>query len=119
MKNIAILEGSEDGVIMFKDNGIVEFINSTAAEIFDVSKDQILGKHIGRIIPIEIVKDNGDSKVYYNGEGKFLPITLRTEITLQDKNGDELSLLVTASEGKVESDTTFAFFIQKISVELF
>lgn len=118
-KNIAILEGSEDGVIMFKDNGVVEFINSTAAEIFDVSKDQILGKHIGRIIPIEIVKDNGDSKVYYNGEGKFLPITLRTEITLQDKNGDELSLLVTASKGKVESDTTFAFFIQKISVELF
>lgn len=118
-KNLAILEGSEDGVIMFKEDGTVEFINSTAAELFDVNKDEMLGKQIGGLLPIEIVKNNGERKVYYQGDGQFLPITLRTEISLQDHKGDELSLLVTASEGKVEEDTTFAFFIQKISVELF
>jgi len=118
-KNIAILEGSEDGVIMFKENGIIEFINSTASDLFNVNKNQMLGKQIGNLLPIEIVKDEGESKVYYTGKGQFLPITLRTEITLEDDKGDELSLLVTTSEGKVESDVTFAFFIQRISVELF
>lgn len=119
LKNIAILEGCEDGIIMFKGNGIVEFINSAASELFDVNEDHILGKRIENLIPIEIVEDNGQSKVYYTGGGQFLPITLRAEITLQDSNGNELSLLVTTSEGRIGNDVTFAFFIQKISVELF
>ncbi len=119
MKNIAILEGSEDGVIMFKGSGIIEFINSTASELFSVDKNLALGKNINKLLAVEIVQDKEGDKVYFTGNDQHLPITLRTEILLEDKNGEELSLLVTLSKGKVDNDVTFAFFIQKISVELF
>lgn len=122
MKNIAILEGSEDGVIMFKGTGAIEFINSTAAELFCVDKIKMLGKKIGELIPTEIVQDKEGDRVYFTGimgNDQRLPITLRTEILMEDIHGDELSLLVTLSKGKVDNDVTFAFFIQKISVELF
>lgn len=119
MKNIAILEGSKDGVIMFKGNGTIEFINSTATELFNVNKNLMLGKNINKLISVEIVQDKEGDKVFFTHDGQHLPITLRTEILLEDKNGEELSLLVTLSKGKVDNDITFAFFIQKISVELF
>ena len=119
MKNLAILEGNEDAVIMFRENGTIEFINSSAGELFGVDRKDIIGRQIDSIIPVEIINQNGSSQVFFTGNHNLTPITLRTEINMEDKYGEELSLLVTASNGEVEDETTFAFFIQRISVELF
>ena len=107
------------GILLIKGNGVIEFINSTASELFEVDKNEMIGKHIQKLIDVTIVQDKEDDKVYYTGNGARLPITLRTEILMEDKQGEELSLLITLSKGEVENDITFAFFIQKISVELF
>lgn len=119
LKNLAILEGNEDAVIMFRENGAIEFINSSAGELFGIDKERIIGKQIESLIPVKVIHQGGGAQVFFTGNGSLIPISLRTEITMEDTKGEELSLLITASNGKVEDETTFAFFIQRISVELF
>ncbi len=118
-KNIAILEGCEDGVITFKSNGIIDFFNKAAEDIWRVPREKTLGKHIRAFIPVEIMDSVDIPKVIYVGEGNSKTIDSRTEISVFDANGQEISVLATLSIGKLEEEATFAFFIQKISVEFF
>lgn len=119
-KNLAILEGCEDGVVMFNNKGVVEFTNSALEEILGQKKRHLVKNNISEILPVLMQKDDEDVfNMYYNTEGQNKLIGTRTEINMLDGNENELSLLVTFSKGKVGKDVTFAFFIQKISVELF
>ncbi len=118
-KNIAILEGCEDGVITFKTNGIIDFFNKAAEDIWQIPREKALGKHIRAFIPVEITDSVDTAKVIYVGEGNSKTIDSRTELSIFDANGQEISVLTTLSVGKLEEESTFAFFIQRISVELF
>ncbi|WP_296703281.1 GAF domain-containing protein [Algoriphagus sp.] len=119
LKNIAILEGCVDGVVIFKEDGIVDFFNKSAEEIWSVSREDIIGKSINKLLPLEFRNEQDNSCIYYTGGGQYKEITVRTEITSYDQNGNENSLLVTSSQGSVKGVKTYAFFVQTITVELF
>lgn len=118
-KNIAVLEGCVDGVISFDQNGIIEYFNHSAEEIWGIQRESVLGKPITTLMPIEIVtKDNNITATYINN-GTSKDIHVRTEISFSDLNGNTIDLLATLTRAKVENQTTFTIFAQKISVDLF
>ena len=118
-KNIAILEGCEDGVVTFKSDGIIDFVNRAAEETWELPKEEIQGKHIKTLMPVEIDKDDNVYRVYDKDNGSVQNLDTRTEIKIYNSNKEEISVLATLSEGRVNDESTFAFFIQRISVEFF
>ncbi len=118
-KNIAILEGSVDAVIMFNSRGEIEFFNKAAEEIWQQGREQVLGKKIGTLLPVELYSLQEGYQVNYVDCGVRKPVDVRTEVNCQSQSGEEMSLLLTLSQAKVGNEYTFALFIQSISVELF
>lgn len=117
-KNIAILEGCVDGVITFGSNGEIYFVNQAAEEIWNVNRKEVIGNHIRKLLPIEFSKE-GKILVYSTENGQARAIETRTEVNVFDNEGNEVSVLVTLSEGQLGNEITYAFFIQPITVELF
>jgi PAS domain S-box-containing protein len=118
-KNIAVLEGCVDGVISFNQNGNIEYFNHSAEEIWGVQRESVIGKHIGTIIPIEILTEDDKITANYSNNGSSKEIQIRTEIAFSDLNNNKIDILATLTRAKVENETTFTIFAQKISVDLF
>lgn len=118
-KNIAILEGCEDGVVMFDRTGKVEFFNKAAEDIWQTSREEVLGNNIQRLVPVVLPHETEDKTVLYASNGILKPIDVRTEISIGTFQGGDTSVLVTLAKGETKQQVTYAFFVQRISVELF
>jgi PAS domain S-box-containing protein len=116
-KNEAILEGCMDAVISFSQDGVIVFFNRAAEEVFGTSRQEISGKDIRNLLDIQITMDPDGTARVVNATGT--EVSLRTEINTTDKKGEDLSLLLTATKVKVESQYLFTLFAQRVSVELF
>lgn len=116
-KNTAILETCADGVIVFNEHGVVEFFNDASEDIWQINRDDVIGKEVSEIA--DLVIDHKDHKVFYQlGETK-IPIGVRTEINVKDSTGEEIPVLMTISVNHIGSTYIYAAFIQSIAVELF
>jgi PAS domain S-box-containing protein len=117
-KNQAILEGCVDGVISFNEHGIVSFINQAGVEIFGYQKTEMLGKTITNFIDLQITDNQYDTdKFLVTPQGAT--ISIRTELNVRDKSGNDISVLLTATKVVLEDEFLFTLFAQKISVDLF
>jgi PAS domain S-box-containing protein len=118
-KNIAVLEGCVDGVISFNQEGIIEYFNHAAEEIWGIQREDVLRKPISSIIPIVVATKDNNLTAYYSNNGSTNEIYVRTEISFADLNGTSIDLLATLTKAKVGNEITFTIFAQKISVDLF
>lgn len=119
-KNEAILEASADGLITFDQNGNIELFNQAAEDIWQSSRDEVIGNSIIKLMPLEIDLDIEGSAVYFVQEdGKKIPLAVRTEVSVLDSFGDDVPVLVTISKSKIGDEMYFALFVQSIAVELF
>jgi len=118
-KNIAVLEGCVDGVISFNQNGNIEYFNQAAEEIWGIQREDVIGKPITTLLPIELATKDNTLNAYYSNNGTSKEIHIRTEISFADVNGNSIDLLATLTKARVDNETTFTIFAQKISVDLF
>lgn len=118
-KNMAVLEGCVDGVISFGQDGKIVYFNHSAEEIWGIQRENVLGKPVSSIIPLDIKTKDGKLTAYYSSNGTGKEIQVRTEISLTHSNGNTIDLLVTLTRAKVENEFTFTIFAQNISVDLF
>ncbi len=118
-KNGAILEGCVDGVISFDVEGKIGYFNKAAEEIWEVSRQDAMGKHIRDFIPVEILIVDGELLVYYAKNGGRKILDARTEVPVIGRSGQEMEVLLTLTRVKVEGTYTFTAFAQKVAVELF
>ncbi len=118
-KNIAVLEGCVDGVISFNQDGIVEYFNKSAEEIWGVQRQDIIGKNINEVIPMKLEVVDNNLIAYFANIGEVKEIGVRTEVTWQDAKSKDYDLLLTLTRAKVENNTTLTIFAQQISIDLF
>lgn len=118
IRNEKTLEGFLDAIITTDQDGIVQFYNRAAEELFGVSKDEILDQSIRILFPTETT-DNDPFLASYVDPEKSAIVGERREITVLKKDGEELNLLMLLTEAKVGREYTITAFIQNISVDLF
>ncbi len=118
IRNEKTLEGFLDAIITTDQDGIVQFYNRAAEELFGVSKDEILDQSIRFLFPTETT-DNDPFLASYVDPEKSAIVGERREITVLKKDGEELNLLMLLTEAKVGREYTITAFIQNISVDLF
>ena len=70
-------------------------------------------------MPIELAAKDNVINAYYSNNGTSKEIHIRTEVSFADINGNTIDLLATLTRARVENETTFTIFAQKISVDLF
>jgi len=118
-KNSTILEGCVEGIITFDQDGVIDHLNKAAEEIIGCEKEQLLGKNIDIIIDLKLEKEKDGFGAYYqNGETKRLNNS-KSEINIKTIEGNEVSVLLTLNDIKLNNGCTFAAFLQNIEVELF
>jgi PAS domain S-box-containing protein len=115
-KNIAIMEGSVDGVITFNQHGDIEFFNKAAEEIWELSREAVLGNHISGYLPL-VVENKGSEIEAYSTSGELIGI--RKELNVANQSGEEIPVLCSVSRTKINNEFFFTAYIQSIAVELF
>lgn len=118
IRNEKTLEGFLDAIITTDQDGIVQFYNKASEELFGITKNEILGQSIRILFPVE-TSDNDPFLASYLDPEKPTIVGERREITVSNKDGEELNLLMLLTEAKVGREYTITAFIQNISVDLF
>lgn len=112
------LEGFLDAIITTDQDGIVQFYNHAAEELFGMSKGEILGQSIRILFPPDAT-DKDEFLASYLDPEKQAIVGERREISFTKKDGEELSVLMLLTEAKVGREHTITAFVQNISVDLF
>jgi PAS domain S-box-containing protein len=115
-KNLAILETCMDAVISFNIDGTIEFCNRAGEEMLGYSRQELASRSIYSTLNLHL-SFRGEEPVLLSKTGT--QITTRSEVNTKGRNGEELSLLLTASLIKLKRKSMFTLFAQKISVDLF
>ncbi|MCP4521999.1 MAG: GAF domain-containing protein [Cytophagales bacterium] len=118
-KNEAILEASADGLITFNQNGQIELFNKAAEDIWQTSRDEVIGQSITKLMPLQIDLSVEGSAVYFAQDEQKIALDVRTEVSVDDSFGNEVPVLITISKSKIGDEMYFALFVQSIAVELF
>ncbi len=117
--NEKTLEGALDAIVTVDSKGIVQFFNRAAEELWIIEKGQVMGKSVRELLPPSM-KDTTDQRIRdyltKEAEGWF---RVRREVTITDKTGEEVPVLITIANAQVGSEQTFTAFIQNVSIELF
>jgi PAS domain S-box-containing protein len=117
--NEKTLEGTLDAIVTINQKGVVEFFNKAAEELWEVSKEEILGQEIIKILP-EDYSEKGDNYMgnYFKYSKKPL-LRQRIEVFIISRNGEKVPVLITLSEARMGFRYSLTAFIQNIEVELF
>ncbi|WP_051068782.1 PAS domain-containing protein [Cesiribacter andamanensis] len=118
-KNEAILEGCVDGVVSFGEDGVIDFFNKAAEDIWQGTRQQIIGRSIREFIPLQIVYQSHEPQAFYLKDGVQRCLDIRTEVPITGMGGHELEALLTLTRVRVNGAYMFTAFVQKVAVELF
>ncbi len=118
-KNVAVLEGCVDGVVCFNQDGIVEYFNNAAEDIWGVEREKVIGKPLINTIPISLEQKENNLVAMFINNGSTKEVGVRTEVSWKDENSKEYDLLMTLTRAKIDERTNFTIFAQQISIDLF
>ncbi len=119
VRNEKTLEGALDAIVTINQSEEIELFNKAAEELWGIDRKEVLGKNVKVLLPPphNNVKE-GEVIKFLTSENNHLKGS-RTEVSLINKAGEELPVLLTLSEVKIGKEYTYTAFIQNISVELF
>lgn len=118
IRNEKTLEGFLDAIITTDHDGVVQFFNKAAEELFAVNRDEVLGQSIRILFPDDIEGQDEFIDTYLDPNKEKI-IGQRREINITTKDGNEISVLILLTEAKLGREITYTAFIQNISVDLF
>lgn len=118
IRNEKTLEGFLDAIITTDQDGIVQFFNPAAEELFGVNRNDVLGQNIRILFPPDATEKDEFLAAYLDPEKPAITGE-RREITITKNDGEEINVLMLLTEAKVGREVTLTAFIQNISVDLF
>lgn len=118
IRNEKTLEGFLDAIITTDHDGVVQFFNVAAEQLFGVDRSDILNQNIRILFP-DYVDGSNEFLDLFLGHSDEKIIGQRKEITIKTHDGEEVPVLILLSEARIGREVSYTAFIQNISVELF
>ena len=120
IRNEKTLEGFLDAIITTDQDGVVEFFNKAAEELFGIERSEVLGQNVRLLFPDDLLPLQSDDflKRYLDPEGEKI-VGERREVQMRNSAGEDNSVLMLLSEARVGRKVSYTAFIQQISVDLF
>lgn len=114
-QNDTVLEQAIDAVVSIDANNDVVFFNKAAEELWRVSRDEILGKNVKRLVP-QALRSDHDEMVNHNrrtGENRIVG-TMR-EVQIERFDGTEVTVGLTLSKVHTDAGICYTAFLKDIS----
>lgn len=110
-----LLEVAADAMFLVNEQGVIENLNESAAELFGYAKDELLGGPISRLIPdrYRMVHDSHRNEYVEKPEKRRMG-EHRSTVALR-KDGKEFSIAATLSAIKVESGISVLCIVREIA----
>ena len=118
IRNEKTLEGFLDAIITTDQDGVVEFFNRAAEELFAIDRNEVLGQNIRLLFPEDVVAGNEFLEGYLSPTGNKI-VGERREVNIRAANGEERSVLMLLSEARIGRKVSYTAFVQNISLDLF
>jgi chemotaxis protein len=118
IRNEKTLEGFLDAIITTDQDGVVEFFNRAAEELFAIERSEVLGQNIRLLFPEDVVAGNEFLEAYLSPTGDKI-VGERREVNIRAANGEERSVLMLLSEARIGRKVSYTAFVQNISLDLF
>ncbi len=119
IRNEKTLEGAHDAIITINQEGIVEFFNRSAENLWGYPRKEVLGKNV-KMLFHEVNDEKEDEMVFtLTRPEKRKLIGIRKETNILTKDGGETPVLMMLAGAKVQNEYTYTAFLQNIEVELF
>lgn len=118
IRNERTLEGALDAIITINKNGIIEFFNKAAEDLWGIKRKEAIGNPARMLFSKEIIENDDFVARYVDPEREKI-VGKRQEIKITNNSGEELPVLILLSDAKLGDEHSFTAFIQNIEVELF
>jgi len=118
IRNEKTLEGFLDAIITTDHDGVVQFFNKAAEDLFEVKREQVIGQSIRVLFPDNAAENDEFLDAYLDPNKKKIT-GQRKEITILTRSGKEIPILMLVTEARVGREITYTAFIQNISIDLF
>ena len=107
-----------DAITNTSSDGVVEFFNVAAEKLWGYSREEVLGKNVSMLFADDDIAKNDFINAFVT-PGVQKMIGERKEVSIKDKFGEQVPVLILLSEAEVDGEHSFTAFIQNIEVELF
>ncbi|MGD9993613.1 MAG: PAS domain S-box protein [Salinivirgaceae bacterium] len=119
IRNEKTLEGAHDAIFTINQDGMVEFFNRAAENLWHYSRKEVIGKNI-KMLFRDVADEKEDEMIFtLTHPEKRKLVGARRETTIKNKNGEETPVIMILAGAKVQNEYTYTAFIQNIEVELF
>lgn len=118
IRNERTLEGALDAIFTINEKGYIEFFNKAAEELWEIKKEQIIGKKINMLFSEKNAEEDPFIKKLVNPMEEK-EVGSRKEVTITTQSGEDMPVLILISDATVGKEKSYTAFIQKIEVELF
>lgn len=118
IRNEKTLEGSLDAIFTTSNEGVIEFFNAAAEQLWGYERAEVLGQNISKLFSADSIQNNEFIQALCTPELKKI-VGERREVPIKNKFGEEEPVLMMLSEAEVGDEHSFTAFIQKVEVELF
>lgn len=118
VRNEKTLDGMLDAIITTSNEGIVEFFNVAAEKMWGYKREEVLGQNVSMLFAEDDIAKNDFVKAFVTPDLQKV-IGERKEVSIKDKFGEQVPVLILLSEAEVDGEHSFTAFIQNIEVELF
>ncbi|MGD1954663.1 MAG: PAS domain S-box protein [Sphingomonadales bacterium] len=111
------LEQALDGVVKINENNIVTFFNAAAEKLWGRKRDEVIGKNVKMLVPVEM-QANHDDYVNANretGQDKIVGTSRDVPITRPD--GTEVWGQLSLSKIRLNGKITYTAFLKDVTVE--
>ncbi len=111
-----LLEVAADAMFVVNEQGIIENLNDSAAELFGYEKNELLGGPISKLIPerYRMIHDSHRDDYVHKPEKRKMG-EHKSTVALR-KNGKEFSVAATLSAVKVESGINILCIVREVAI---
>eukprot|EP01114_Cavostelium_apophysatum_P022278 TRINITY_DN8005_c0_g1_i1.p2 TRINITY_DN8005_c0_g1~~TRINITY_DN8005_c0_g1_i1.p2 ORF type:complete len:771 (+),score=191.73 TRINITY_DN8005_c0_g1_i1:2526-4838(+) len=119
----ALLETSQDAIIVADDAGMIEVFNKAAETLFGYRLSEIMGKHLSKLLPA--VQENDDEEHEASQEDvdkrsalteEFLRVGAQKQLSIKKKDGHVITVSVSTNEGLLSTGKKFySIFVHDLS----
>ncbi|MDG5799393.1 PAS domain S-box protein [Marinilabiliaceae bacterium ANBcel2] len=118
IRNEKTLEGALDAILTSNQDGTIEFFNAAAEKLWGYNREEVLGENVDILFSKETAKSNEFVASFINPEAPKV-VGDRKEISIRNKYGEDVPVLMLLSEAQVGDQKSYTAFIQNVEVELF
>ncbi|MDH5749614.1 MAG: PAS domain S-box protein [Rhodospirillales bacterium] len=111
----SVLDTVTDGIILIDERGVIESFNPAAEFIFDISKEDVIGKNVSILMPEPDRSQHDEYLRRYQETGKPKVIGLGREVEGLRKGGQSFPLDLEVSEMNIEGKRKYVGVLRDIT----